>query len=728
MADRYWVDKDATGLWSDPDAWGSASGVEDSAGVPTNADKAIYDGAAGNPQNDCRLDAAITCGAIDQQAGYTGTIDGASDNLNHSVTDDNGETGNMILDGTQINNGSGKWTVEGDFDNQHVAMAHNNGHVELNGTGKTLTSEDAAAQAFYDLTISGTITTAGGGCYVTTGGTASISGTLDVAAGDNAVMNRCSVSITGIVTGDGRMIMDNLGAAITTMTGTLNVATLEFRRTNQNPMLPAAQYDSATVIIAAYLVGLGTYTFKFATGTTTFTGNVTFWNHSAASTRSLVVDNSANDPVHLVFEGDVAIEENGAGTVTWTKSLNGSILFSGSNTQNVDFLGKAVEDIIINKDAGDLILDGNVITDSFTGTDTGTGAFDPNGQTIETDDGAGGSGDCDWAADFDFHAAADTMNGCTWTVDGDFTADGQTLNATAGWDLDVAGTAVASGTGNVQKSTAGGTAITATLWGEIGNGNTNWIFVVVVTPVVLSAIKRVHAGRQSLESYILGLGPVGYWRLNEVSGTVALDIGSGGNNGTYTGGVTLGVKSPIPPRVVGVARAADCDGVDNYILVGDKTSLEFSTQFSVAAWVRPSDIIGNQIVVAKYLTTGDEREWQFRLNTAKLSVQFGDPADGTYEGEYQSNDDLVVAGSWQHIGMTYNTGSVILYYNGSAKAGGVIDNVPSSLYNGTADFTIGSRHGGAAPYAGLVASVPVYRRVLTPSEFEAIYLIGKNGA
>ena len=33
----------------------------------------------------------------------------------------------------------------------------------------------------------------------------------------------------------------------------------------------------------------------------------------------------------------------------------------------------------------------------------------------------------------------------------------------------------------------------------------------------LSATKRVHAGRQTLEGYILGLGPVGYWPVREAA-------------------------------------------------------------------------------------------------------------------------------------------------------------------------------------------------------------------
>lgn len=44
---------------------------------------------------------------------------------------------------------------------------------------------------------------------------------------------------------------------------------------------------------------------------------------------------------------------------------------------------------------------------------------------------------------------------------------------------------------------------------------------------------------------IMSLSPIGYWRLGETSGTVALDSSGNGQNGTYTGGYTLGRPSLI---------------------------------------------------------------------------------------------------------------------------------------------------------------------------------------
>jgi hypothetical protein len=173
----------------------------------------------------------------------------------------------------------------------------------------------------------------------------------------------------------------------------------------------------------------------------------------------------------ITFEGNVTNTNN---DLKWTKGA-GTITFAGSADQTIDLNDLTIEDVVVNKSAGNLVLTTGCTTDSFTGTSTGTGDFDPNGQTINV------VGNCSWAAAFLFDSAAACMNGCTWDIGGNFTADGQTLNATATWYLYVDGTAVASGTGEVEycdaSDGAGSTEIDASAgpWTDGGN-NDNWNF------------------------------------------------------------------------------------------------------------------------------------------------------------------------------------------------------------------------------------------------------------
>ena len=79
-----------------------------------------------------------------------------------------------------------------------------------------------------------------------------------------------------------------------------------------------------------------------------------------------------------------------------------------------------------------------------------------------------------------------------------------------------------------------------------------------------------------------GDAPAGYWRLDETSGTTAADT-IGGNAGTYSGGVTLGI-----PGAVAGDTAASFDGTGQ-VTVPDSASLHtgdtFTEQFTVAGTV-----------------------------------------------------------------------------------------------------------------------------------------------
>ena len=478
MADQYWVDKDATGLWSDADAWGSASGVEDSTGPPGAGDKAIFDGAV---VTNCRVDIAVTVGELVTEAGYTGTIDATTDNPAIEVTDASGGTGDVILDGTRINRGSGQWTVRGNFDNAHTLMGDGtSSKLLLTGTAKTITSEITTAGVFKGtLEISGTYTTGGGRIYLIECA-CTVSGTLTISAGDIVLIYYISsLSITGTVTGQGTLEI-TYRAQITDISGTCDVAVLSVHRHEavlaDNWVLVAGTYESATVNLHSR-VDATNYQLIFAPGTTTFTGNVNIY---CSGTGTLLVDNSVNNP-DLVFEGDLTVDDRAA-TVIWTKGT-GTITLDGSNAQGVDLLDKVVENIVINKDAvvNTVTLKDGFTTDSLTLTQ-GTIAFDAGAMTFVIDD-AGAEGDDTGSLTIGTNGQVDPTNldQKVFNVDGDGVltgSDSDLLNlvATGGWELNVAGTPTATWGDVAYSDASGGTEVDATANCTDSLNNTNWDF------------------------------------------------------------------------------------------------------------------------------------------------------------------------------------------------------------------------------------------------------------
>lgn len=122
--------------------------------------------------------------------------------------------------------------------------------------------------------------------------------------------------------------------------------------------------------------------------------------------------------------------------------------------------------------------------------------------------------------------------------------------------------------------------------------------------------------------------PVGWWRLGDLAGTVAADLGSGNNPGAYTGGFTL---NQVPLVNADATPSATFDGTTGYINIPDLTaySIVGTGQLTVMAIVQcpstpPSGI---QNIVAK--GSGSGYEWALRWNGTGVEAVAWDSAGAT---------------------------------------------------------------------------------------------------
>src|SRR3990172_1257962 len=416
-------------------------------GVPGVGDDVTFDGTS--VQN-CTLDVATAAlNSLTLADAYTGAF-----NANGYAVNVTGGGNVDLTSGGTVNLGGGAWSCAGNW--ASGTLTGGGSTVTLSGTSKTVNA--GTVYNAWNVTVSGTYTTATNRLYLATGYTLTVNGTLT--ANHELRMQNGVLAGSGVINGTSQVYFYQGGTC--SFTGSIACATFLLDRFITFTAAPAAITAAATFRDNA----ASNMTVTLVNGLV-FCSSAVFQSIEAAG--SYTIANNTNNP-SLTFQGDVTILET-AGTVSWTKGT-GTITLSGSANQNIAFAGKTVEDLVVNKSAGNLVMTGAVTTDSFTGAATGTGDFDPNGQAITV------LGDCGWAAAFLFDSAADCMNGCTWIVGGNFTADGQTLNATAAWTLTVTGTAVASGIGSVQYSDAdAGTVIDASAgpWTDGGN-NFGWNF------------------------------------------------------------------------------------------------------------------------------------------------------------------------------------------------------------------------------------------------------------
>jgi hypothetical protein len=134
-----------------------------------------------------------------------------------------------------------------------------------------------------------------------------------------------------------------------------------------------------------------------------------------------------------------------------------------------------------------------------------------------------------------------------------------------------------------------------------------------------------------------------------------------------------------------------------YITTSDISAIDGASKLSVSAWVKPSIILGNRIIVAKWNQSG--AQYGFRLNQGNLG-NWGDLAiaydvSGSPEKGNTGTNDIFADGVWVHIAFSYDgtaTGDsnrLKAYKNGSSLSLSYSASVPATLASTTAVVTMG---------------------------------------
>jgi uncharacterized repeat protein (TIGR01451 family) len=202
-------------------------------------------------------------------------------------------------------------------------------------------------------------------------------------------------------------------------------------------------------------------------------------------------------------------------------------------------------------------------------------------------------------------------------------------------------------------------------------------------------------------------GLVGYWALNEASGSVALDSSGAGHNGTITGAA----------RVAGaVGGALNFDGSGSSVEIPNDAGLNFSGQITMAAWVRPQSTAGKQNILAHGYTLIPARSVYLRINDGRYEV-------GSQDGLFQPLAAAAVPaediGNFVHIAGVFNGTAWIIYRNGVA-----LNTFPSLIgaVTVTSDWAIGARADGTdRDFNGTIDEVRLYNRALTTAEIGVLF-------
>ena len=188
-------------------------------------------------------------------------------------------------------------------------------------------------------------------------------------------------------------------------------------------------------------------------------------------------------------------------------------------------------------------------------------------------------------------------------------------------------------------------------WVVYEQGNPGNVFDRVV---VRNAI-TINNGTSSLPN------PVSHYKFDESSGTTTADSSGNGHVGTLNGGATfssLGISG----------NAILLDGTDGYVSIADSSDLDLN-EMTISAWVNYISILpapdGNQGIVNKYRTDQpNEGGYELFIREGTGDVDSGLKDDS---GNITGASNSISAGSWHHIGLTYDGSTIKLYVNGVLK-------------------------------------------------------------
>ncbi len=241
------------------------------------------------------------------------------------------------------------------------------------------------------------------------------------------------------------------------------------------------------------------------------------------------------------------------------------------------------------------------------------------------------------------------------------------------------------------------------------------LFALLVCSVIVPAAGVANAGLRD--------GLVGYYPLNEGTGTVAHDMSGNGHNGTLNNGITW-----ISPGYQG-GGVNDNGAVDARIQLGTWNPAEGTGKLSLAMWIRWAGGGGTYQGLL-----GKRNTWP---GTTMFQLQVRPENGGTFRletGNYQvvspANTLSPLVRTWVHVAATFDGTTARLYLNGKQVASGPF----AFTMAGTGSLMgIGSVTGGGAGYDGNgqtflgdMDEVAIFNRVLSAQEV-ALAMAGLGG-
>jgi hypothetical protein len=209
---------------------------------------------------------------------------------------------------------------------------------------------------------------------------------------------------------------------------------------------------------------------------------------------------------------------------------------------------------------------------------------------------------------------------------------------------------------------------------------------------------------------VIADGASNYWRLNESSGLVAIDI-IGGKNGAISAGVTLGQTGAVTED-----KSMLFDGISGQINAGQVPNANYlAGSYTIEAWIYSTNPNNYYVIVSKGHSESPTG-WRAFLGSSNSPILF---SDSDVTNPYPSSTLITVPNKWQHVIWGYDAiaGKVFYAVNGVYEAIGVLNRSVTS----TDPITISADSSLGYIFKGGIDEVAIYPVALTAAQISNHY-------
>jgi hypothetical protein len=206
-------------------------------------------------------------------------------------------------------------------------------------------------------------------------------------------------------------------------------------------------------------------------------------------------------------------------------------------------------------------------------------------------------------------------------------------------------------------------------------------------------------------------GLVGHWKLDDASGTTAVDSSANANNGTLKAG---------PQWVAGYdGGALEFDGGNDYVELPIGSVISSLTNSTFATWVNFSNTGGAWQRIFDF--GNDTTAYMFLTPRLGMTgpMRFGITIGGGGSPEQMATAPATLPGGWRHVAVAIDAdaGTITLYLDAAVVAQNTEATLsPVDLGVTTSNWLGRSQYAVDAFYSGLIDDFRIYNRALTQAE------------